>query len=406
VSATDVADETDDPFDAFNKAMGAGVVTDPYPGFVALRAEGPIVRTDLGPGMAGSGLPELFQAVSYDAVQEILRDGERFSSSGYAEVMGAVMGHTILEMDEPEHHAYRSLIQQAFTRKAMQSWEHELVLPIVDELIDGFAEDRQAELVSSLFFPFPVNVIAGLLGLPQRDLPLFHRLTVELISTSIDMDRAIRASVGLAEYLTPFIHERRDDPGHDLISVLTGAEHDGQRLSDDEILAFCRLLLPAGAETTYRSSSNLVFGLLTHPDQLDAVRDDRTIVNQAIEEGLRWEPPLLMIMRTATVDTEVCGVAVPAGAAVIINMGSANHDETRWTDPGAFDIHRRQQAHAAFASGVHMCLGMHLARMETRVVLERLLDRLPGLRVDPEAPVPFITGMTFRAPPRLDVVWD
>ena len=118
--------------------------------------------------------------------------------------------------------------------------------------------------------------------------PVFHRLTVELISTSIDMDVARRASAGLAEYLTPFIHQRRDEPGHDLISVLTRAEHDGQRLSDAEILAFCRLLLPAGAETTYRSSSNLVLSLLTHPVELEEVRHDRTLVNQAIEEGLRF----------------------------------------------------------------------------------------------------------------------
>jgi cytochrome P450 len=403
VTAADLVDETDDPFEAFNKAMGAGVVTDPYPDFVALRAKGPIVQTDLGPGMAGPDMPKLFQAVSYDAVTEILRDGHRFSSSGYAEVMGAVMGHTILEMDEPEHHAYRSLIQQAFTRKAMEAWEHELVEPVVDELIEVFVDDGRAELVSKLFFPFPVNVIAGLLGLPRADLPLFHRLTV---SVSVDMERATRASVGLAEYLTPFIHRCRDEPGHDMISVLAAAEHDGHRLTDDEIVAFCRLLLPAGAETTYRSSSNLVFGLLTHPDLLDAVRADRSLATQAIEEALRWEPPLLMIIRTATEDTEVCGVRIPAGAAVIINMGSANHDESRWPDPGTFDIHREPHAHAAFASGVHMCLGMHLARMETRVVLERVLDRLPGLRLDPDAPEPYITGMTFRAPPRLDVVWD
>jgi cytochrome P450 len=405
VTATDLVDETGDPFEAFNKAMGAGVVTDPYPEFVELRRQGPLVEVDFGPGMA-SGMPRLFQAVSYEAAQEILRDGQRFSSSGYAEVMGAVMGHTILEMDEPEHHAYRSLLQQAFTRKAMESWERELVEPVIDELIDAFVGDGRTELVSKLFFPFPVNVIAGLLGLPRADLRLFHRLTVELISVSVDMDRATQASVRLAEYLTPFIHLRREEPGHDMISVLAGAEHDGQRLTDDEILAFCRLLLPAGAETTYRSSSNLTFGLLTHPDQLDAVRTDRSLVSQAIEEGLRWEPPLLMIIRTATEDTEVCGVPVAEGAAVVINMGAANHDESRWPDPHLFDIHRTQHAHVAFASGVHMCLGMHLARMETRVVLERLLDRLRDLRLDPEAPAPYITGMTFRAPPRLDVVWN
>lgn len=288
----------------------------------------------------------------------------------------------------------------------MQAWEHELVEPVVDELIDRFVDEGRAELVGSLFFPFPVNVIAGLLGLPRDDLAMFHRLTVELISVSIDMDVALRASQGLAAYLTPFIHERRERPGPDLISVLAAAEHDGVRLTDDEILAFCRLLLPAGAETTYRSSSNLTTGLLTHPDQLDALRADRSLLTQAIEEGLRWEPPLLMIIRTATRDTEVCGVPIPAGAAVVVNMGSANHDEARWPDPETFDIHREQHGHIAFASGPHMCLGMHLARMETKVVVERLLDRLPGLRLDPDADPPAVTGMTFRAPTRLHVVFD
>ena len=288
--------------------------------------------------------------MTFDAVQEVLRDGVRFTSSGYAEVMGQVMGHTILEMDEPEHHSYRSLIQQAFTRKAMEEWETELVVPIVDELIDDFADDRRAELVRALFFPFPVNVIAGLLGLPRADLPLFHRLTIEIISVSIDMEKGLRASHGLAEYLTPFIHERRETPGHDMISVLAHADHEGHTLDDDEILAFCRLLLPAGAETTYRSSSNLFCGLLTHPDQLDAVRADRTLLTRAIEEGLRWEPPLLMIMRTAARDTEVCGEPVPAGAVLAINLGSANHDDTRWRARGAV----RHPARAARAHGVRV----------------------------------------------------
>jgi cytochrome P450 len=397
----------EDPFEQFNRAMGVGVVENPYPDFAALRRE-PLVRMDTGDmeGVGASRAQEVFNVVTFDAVQEILRDNVRFSSQGYAEVMGQVMGHTILEMDEPEHHGYRSLIQQAFTRKAMDTWEHELVLPVVDELIDEFVDDHQSELVRSFFFPFPVNVIAGLLGLPRSDLPMFHRLTVELISVSIDMDRALRASRGLAEYLTPFIHERRTAPGNDMISVLAAAEHEGQRLTDDEILAFCRLLLPAGAETTYRSSSNLFCGLLTNPDQLDQVLDDRSIISRVMEEGLRWEPPLLLILRTAACDTEVCGVPVHEGAVLMINLGSANHDETRWPDPETFDINREQHPHIAFASGPHMCLGMHLARMETRVAIERLLDRLPGVRPDPDAAPPIISGMTFRAPPRLDVVWD
>jgi cytochrome P450 len=405
----------DDPFEAFNRAMGAGVVQDPYPDFVAMREKGALVPTDvrqllgmdLDADLAGLGdIPPLFTVSTYDAVQEVLRDGVRFSSSGYAESIGAVMGHTILEMDEPEHHAYRSLIQQAFTRKEMERWEVDLVEPIVDELIDGFIGDGRADLVTQLLFPFPVNVIAGLLGLPREDLPQFHRWTVELISVSIDMNVALAAAEKLHDYLLEYVHRRRSEAGRDMVSVLAHASHEGVGLSDEEIISFCRLLLPAGAETTYRSSSNLLYGLLTHPAQLDAVRDDRSLVTQAIEEGLRWEAPLLTIMRTATVDTTVAGFDVPAGSVMVVNMGAANHDAARWEDAGSFDIYREAKPHVAFAFGPHMCLGMHLARMETKVVLNRLLDRLPGLRLDTETEAPYITGMMFRAPPHLPVVWD
>jgi cytochrome P450 len=402
------------PFEDFNKAMGAGIVQNPYPDFAAMREQHVVpadvrqllgldadAELDFDPG----DVPPLFTVSSYDAVQEVLRDGVRFSSSGYAEVMGAVMGHTILEMDEPEHHAYRSVIQQAFSRKAMEQWESDLVGPVVDELIDGFLADGRADLVSQLLFPFPVNVIAGLLGLPRADLPQFHRWTVELISVSIDMEVALNASKSLYDYLVEFVHARREAPGNDMISVLAHADHEGQKLTDDEIIAFCRLLLPAGAETTYRSSSNLMTGLLTHPDQLDAVRADRALIPQAIEEGLRWEPPLLTIMRTSTRDTEVCGVEIPQGSVMVVNMGAANHDERRWPNGDEFDIFRPQTAHVAFASGPHMCLGMHLARMETKVAINRILDRLPDVRLDPDADDPYITGMTFRSPPRLDVIF-
>jgi cytochrome P450 len=409
-----VADQSN-PFEDFNKAMGAGVVQNPYPEFASMREQHIVpadVRMLLGLdadadlGFEPGDVPPLYTVSSYDAVQEVLRDNLRFSSTGYAEVMGAVMGHTILEMDEPEHHAYRSVIQQAFSRKAMEMWESELVGGVVDELIDTFVDDKRADLVSQLLFPFPVNVIAGLLGLPRADLPQFHRWTVELISVSIDMDKALNASKSLYDYLVEFVHLRREAPGNDMISVLAHSEHEGQKLTDDEIIAFCRLLLPAGAETTYRSSSNLMTGLLTHPDQLDAVRNDRSLLPHAIEEGLRWEPPLLTIMRTATQDTTVCGVNIEAGSVMVVNMGAANHDERRWDDAESFNIFRPQSAHIAFASGPHMCLGMHLARMETKVAINRIFDRLRNVRLDPDAESPYITGMTFRSPPRLDVVFD
>ena len=413
MSAPEALDGSYDPFEEFNRSVGAGVVENPYPLLALNRAKGPVLKENLEADLldpdgtsdtAPSG-PEVFTAFSYDAVQTVLRDGETFSSTGYADVMGAVMGHTILEMDEPEHHTYRGLVQQAFSRKAMERWEAEAVVPIVDECIDAFVDRGEADLVRELTLPFPVNVIASMLGLPRADLPQFHRLAIELISVSFDWDRGMRASEQLRGYFAGVLAARRADPANDLMSILAAAELEGQQLTDEEIFAFLRLLLPAGAETTYRSSSNLLFGLLTNPDQLHALRADRSLLPQAIEEGLRWEPPLTTIVRTATRDTVVDGVDIPAGAVVITNMGSANHDEKYWERSDEFDIHREPRQHLAFAFGPHMCLGMHLARMETKVVLERVFDRLPNLRLDPTAEAPHITGMTFRAPPALPVLF-
>jgi cytochrome P450 len=411
-----------DPFEEFNRSAGIGVVEDPYPMFALARQTAPLIQEDVramagleveGEDQAGfvdpelfGDIPDVFTAFTYDAVQAVLRDGDTFSSKGYEDVMGQVMGHTILEMDEPEHHTYRGIVQQAFSRKTMERWEVEAITPIVDEHIDAFIDRGRAELVRELTFPFPVRVIARLLGLPKSEMTHFHRLAVELISVGFDMDRGLAASAALGDYFGEILAERRTSPADDLMSTLALAELDGQHLTDDEIFAFLRLLLPAGAETTFRSSGNLLFGLLNDPAQLDALRNDRSLMGQAIEEGLRWEPPLLTIIRTATRDTVVEGVEIKTGSMIVINMGSANHDEKYWTDPEKFDIFRPQRQHLAFAFGPHMCLGMHLARMETRIVLERLMDRLPGFRLDPDAPPPFITGMTFRNPDRLPVVWD
>ena len=401
-----------DPFEAFNRGAGAGTVRDPYPEWAELRGQAPIVLGDPWQlfGLDADvelppDLPPMYLTLTLDAALHVLRDGATFSSSHYAMVMGPVMGHTILEMDEPEHHAYRGLIQQAFTRKAMDRWEAELVVPIVASLIDGFADRGHADLVRELTFPFPVHVIAAMLGLPEGDLPMFHRLAVELISVSFSPERGMAASSALRDYFAGVLAERRASPRDDVVSVLAQAELNGQRLTDEEIYAFLRLLLPAGAETTYRSSSNLLLGLLTHPDQLEALQQDQDLMAQAIEEGLRWEPPLTSIVRMAVKDTDVGGVPIPAGALVAVCMGAANRDPAHWDDPDEFDLHRPMKPNAAFASGPHMCLGMHLARMETRVVLRALLDRLPGLRIDPAAEDLHVTGKAFRAPTSLPVVF-
>jgi len=411
-------DPTYDPFEAFDRAQGAASVADPYPVFGELLGECPVHagsqahRFGAAPGMAElmAGDQPVYNVYSHEAVETVLKDGATFSSTGYAKSMGLVMGNTILQMDEPEHGRYRKLIQQAFTRKEMERWEADIVLPIVHHYIDAFADRGHADLVNEFTFVYPIHVISVALGLPEVDLPVFYRKAVEITNMAAEPMRGFAASQWLYDYLLPHVQERREHPREDLISILAAAElalPEGgtQRLTDDEIIAFLRLLLPAGAETTYRSTSNLLVGLLTNPDQLAAVAADRSLLPQAVEEAVRWEPPLTGISRTASVDTEVCGVPIPAGASVAVCMGAANHDPSRWEDPDRFDLYRPQRNHNGFANGPHLCLGIHLARMEMRAAVEALLDRLPGLRLDPAHEPPSITGMAFRAPHHLHVVW-
>ena len=406
--ATEPASEQYDPYEAFGDL--AGDVRDPWPDLAAARRRAPVQKTSifaLEGVEAPPDLPDEYTVYSYDLVSQVLRDNHTFSSEVYAAMMGPVMGHTILEMDEPEHRHHRSLVAEAFRQKTLARWESELVSPVVDELIDAFVGrgNGRAELVREFTFPFPVQVIARILGLPRGDYPRFQRWSLELISVGTDWDRGIAASEKLRDYFKEIVDRRRAEPADDLISDLAHAEIDGHTLSDEEIFAFLRLLLPAGVETTYRSSGNLLFGLLTHPDQLAAVRADRALLPQAIEEGLRWEPPLHGIARVATVDTELGGVAIKAGAVLSVAIGAANRDETRYPEPDRFDIFRDPQQHIAFGFGPHMCLGMHLARMETRVAVDALIERLPDLRLDPDGDDPHIRGQIFRSPTALPVLF-
>jgi cytochrome P450 len=244
------------------------------------------------------------------------------------------------------------------------------------------------------------------MGLPREDIPVVQRKAVELISILKNAERGFAASQWLYDYFTGVITTRRDDPGDDLVSVLIRAELDGQQLTNDEIIAFLRLLLPAGGETTYRASSNMMVGLLNHPDQLAALRDDRSLMPHAVEEALRWESPLTAVSRIATRDAEVEGVAIPKGSGVHVCTGAANHDPSQWQNTEEFDIFRQQRSNLAFGFGQHVCLGMHLARMEMSVVIGEVLDRLPNVRIDPDADQVRITGLGFRAPNHIPVLFD
>jgi len=333
-----------------------------------------------------------FTAYSQEAVTTILRDAEAFSSS----ILAEVVGQTIIQMGGDEHRRHRALISSAFRQKALARWEHELIGSVVDELIDHFVGNGRAELVRDLTFDFPVQVIARILGLPQHDYPRFQRWSIELLSGLANWERAQTAARALDEYFGAVLADRRREPRDDLISDLSVTEFDGHRLSDDEIFGFLRLLLPAGIETTYRSSGNLLYALLSHPDQLAAVAADRSLVPQAIEEGLRWEPPILFLLRNAVQERDVCDTTLPAGAVVNVCIGAANRDEAFDEEPDRFDIFRERRQNVTFGWGPHMCVGMHLARMETRFAMNALLERLPNLRLDPEFEPPFVQGTAFR----------
>jgi cytochrome P450 len=384
----------------------SGDVRDPYTGLALMRRDNPVQRLDTS-GMPHEESKPVFMVYRHEEVAQMLRDNETFSSSIIIDAFGDALGkHVMLGMDEPEHGRHRALVSKAFSQKALARWEDHLVGEVANELIDAFAERGHAELRREFTFPYPTQIIAGLLGLPREDYPQFQRWSIALLAILFNRERGLAASEALREYFVPILADRRKEPRDDLISGLAQAEIDGEKLTDEEIFSFLRLLLPAGVETTYRSLGNLLFGLLSNPDQLDAVRSDRSLIPQAIEEAVRWEPPLLTITRVAARDTELGGVPIPAGSSVMPVLGAANRQDDRYADPDRFDIFRSARAHIGFGYGVHVCLGMHLARLEMRVALNLLFDRLPNLRLDSGGDDPHIRGQVFRSPTSLPVLFD
>ena len=386
---------------------GLGYVRDPYPEFARLRQDSPVTLQEA----AFVGGPPSYVVYSNDGVTEVLHDGDTYSSAIITQGMGQVWGPKIIVgMDEPEHRRHRALVSVAFRQRTLARWEETLVGRVVNELIDGFVEQGRADLASEFTFAFPAKVISGVLGLPEEDHQRFQEWAVGIISIGRDWERAIQCSTELREYLAEIVEARRVQPQQDLITDLVTAELDGEKLDDDEIFSFLRMLLPAGIETTYRSSGNLLYLLLTHPDQLDALRGDRSLVPQAIEEGLRYESPVLLTTRVTTRDTELGNVEIPAGSSVTPMLASANRDPDVYAHAEVFDIHRESNRHLSFGLGPHLCLGLHLARMETSVALNALLDRLPNLRLDQDEARRLdahVHGdLLFRSPNHLPVIWN
>ena len=381
------------------------VTGQPYPLWAKARHECPVYRSEHA-GMMGSAERPLYGVSRFEDVEAVLRDGERFSSSINAEHIGQYMGELILAMDGQEHRSYRSLVAHAFRASALERWDEALIRPTITRLLDDIAPRGRADLVRDLTSKYPVQVICGLVGVPLDDAAQFHEWAEQINTGPLHPEVGMAASRAMRDYLAPIVEDRRTHPQADLISDLVHAEIDGQHLTDEKIYGFLRLLLPAGAETTFRVMGNALTALLTHPDVLARVLADRGLLPALIEETLRWETSVTQVSRVAAVDTEVRGCPIPKGAAVSVLTGSADRDEDRYDHADEFDLDRPTQHHLAFGTGQHQCLGMHLARLELRVGLDAILTRLPNLRLDPDEPSPVIAGLAFRGPISLPVRFD
>ena len=380
------------------------VTGQPYPQWARARAECPVIEADSS--ILGGGGRGYFEVTRRDDVERVLRDAATFSSSINGEHMGPFMGELILALDGPEHRAYRNLVAHAFRASQLAHWEETLVEPSIRLCIDAIAPLGRAELVRDVTRRYPARVICAIVGVPLEDSDQFQAWAEVINGGPMHPEEGLAASRAMQEYLAPLVEARRAEPGGELLSDLVHAEVDGARLSDARLYGFLKLLLPAGAETTYRLMGNALAALLVQPGLMERVVADRDLVPALIEETLRWETSVTLVSRVATADTEIGGCPVPAGSALGVVVGSANHDAAVYDRPEDFDLDRTASNHLAFGTGPHQCLGMHLARMEMRTGLNAILDGLPNLRLDPDAAPPVIEGLAFRGPTALPVLFD
>jgi cytochrome P450 len=377
----------------------------PYPFWERARRECPVFQ----PGQASMGFGgerPSFAITKFSDIEAVLRDGQTFSSSINAEHIGEFMGELILAMDGKEHRSYRNLVAHAFRASQLEKWDDTLVRPTIDRLLDEIAPTGRGDLVRDITSKYPVQVICGIVGVPLEDAAQFHQWSEEINTGPLRPEIGMAASKAMRDYLAPIVEDRRANPRGDLISDLVHAEIDGQQLTDEKIYGFLRLLLPAGAETTFRVMGNALTALLTHPGVMERVQADHDLLPRVIEETLRWESSVTQVSRVAASDAVIGGCPIPAGAALAVLTASANHDEDRYERADEFDLERPSQNHLAFGTGQHQCLGMHLARLELRVGLSQILSRLPNLRLDPDADPPEIQGLAFRGPDALPVLFD
>jgi cytochrome P450 len=366
-------------------------IADPYPAYAELRADAP-VWYDEG--------TDHWLVSRYEDVNALLRDrrfGRTYLHVATHEEMGRPQDAPILEpfwhlirsgildMEPPDHTRVRALVSKAFTPRFVEGLRPR-VERITRALVDEAADAGEFDLLSVVAEPLPVTVIAEMLGVPENDRKLLRPWSADIckmyeLNPSEEAARdAVRASVEFSEYLRLLSRERRAHPGEDLISGLAHAVDEGERLTEDELVGTCVLLLNAGHEATVNVTVNGWWALFRHPDQLESLRRDPSMVPAAVEELMRYDTPLQMFERWVLEPVELHGVEIPKGAELGLLFGSANHDPSVFHDPDGMDLTRDPNPHLSFGAGVHFCLGAPLARIELQTSFAAMLDRFPRLQ--------------------------
>jgi cytochrome P450 len=364
---------------------------DPYPFYARLRATAPAYQVPIG----------IWALSGYDEVSLALRD-PRFSNdernaTGYAgptgegTAFGRLFWNMMLFRDDPDHKRLRDLVQKAFTRRTIENVRPRIAT-LIDGLLDPILERGGGDLISEFAYPLPVTVICELLGVPEDARARFSawasdfalRFEISPLRTPESEAKGDHASAKLIELFDELIERKRVHPQDDLISALAAVEDDGDRLSHDELLATCLLILFAGHETTANLIGNGTYALMRNRDQWDRLVEQPALARTATEELLRYDSPVQFIERIALEDVPVGDQTIPAGAMIGVLLGAANRDPAHFSDPDTLDITRGDAPLVAFGGGVHFCLGAPLARLEAQMAFNALARRAPEMQLDAE----------------------
>lgn len=385
--------------------LSPGFITDPYPIYRTWRDEFPVIWY------------AAMDAYIISRYADVHRAFKEFSSENYAWQLEPVIGRSILQMEGREHSTQRALVAPAFRGRDLQQKFLPVIRKNAEDLLANFRGGGTIDIVKEFTTLFPVGVIVDMLGLEKAEHERFHRwysiMMAFLSNVAQDPEitaAGLRTTSEIREYMAPIVADRRANPGNDVLSTLCTAEIDGQQMTDEEIKAFVGLLLIAGGETSDKAMASMFKNLVNHPDQLKAVQQDRSLIERAFAETLRYSPPVRVIMRTVPRDTEMSGVKLEAGKPVMCCIGAANTDDRQFTDADSFNIFRDDldmsraysaaANHVAFCGGRHFCIGSMLAREEILIGTNLILDAFSDIRF-PDGYTPSDEGLFTRAPSSL-----